>query len=138
MLNSHSIKKLPRSVLPGKVYWAVGLLGILLVPVFLNPVESGWQVCYFKLMTGYSCPGCGMSRSLYAFSHFRLQESFHFHMMGPIIYASLLLLLLKFSFEAVSGRDISLKPNSLILKIVIAAFVSLWFGFGIVRFINEL
>lgn len=138
MKSSYSIRQLPRTVNPRKVYRAVGLLGVLLIPVFLNPVELGWQVCYFKLITGYSCPSCGMSRSLYAVSHLRLQESFHFHLMGPIIYASLLLLFLKFSFEAVSGRDISVKQNPLILKIVIAAFVSLWFGFGIVRFINEL
>jgi hypothetical protein len=53
---------------------AVCLAGVVLtagVVVFLfNPATSRfYPVCQFHLVTGLNCPGCGMTRALYALLH---------------------------------------------------------------------
>lgn len=46
----------------------------------VNPALSHWvPQCPFKQMTGWSCPGCGMQRSLHALLHGNLREAFLFN-----------------------------------------------------------
>lgn len=42
------------------------------------------QTCAFKNLTGLSCPGCGLSRSLVAATHNDVGGSFTFHRLGPL------------------------------------------------------
>ena len=40
---------------------------------FFNPSTHGfYPVCLFHKLTGWNCPGCGMTRSLYAVSYTHL------------------------------------------------------------------
>ena len=121
-----------------KGFLASGLLLVLLISVLLNPERISLITCYLKEATGLSCLTCGLSRSLYAASHLHLQQSFGFHLMGPIIYFSLALLFLKFSYEAVARKEIRLKVNPQISRIALIMFASLWVGFWIIRFLGEL
>lgn len=44
--------------------------GIAAVVFFFNPRTHGfYPVCQFHRLTGLNCPGCGMTRSLYALLH---------------------------------------------------------------------
>jgi Protein of unknown function (DUF2752) len=46
-----------------------GLLALALV-FFINPsTHHFYPVCHFHQLTGLYCPGCGMTRSLYALLH---------------------------------------------------------------------
>ena len=55
--------------------FAVIVLGLTAIGVgamvfFFNPSTHGfYPVCLFHAMTGLNCPGCGMTRSLYALLH---------------------------------------------------------------------
>lgn len=41
-----------------------------------SPVEHGWMPrCSFKVLTGYSCPGCGAQRAFHAALHGNFQEA---------------------------------------------------------------
>jgi hypothetical protein len=138
MINSLHISTLAHKEIAKKVAIVCGLLVLLLTPVFLNPTEIGLPTCYFKAATGFSCPNCGMTRSVYAFSHLRVQESIQFHPLGPVIYAALLFLFLKFVFETVTLKIIRIKIDPFITKITLLTFFYLWSGFWIIRFIGEL
>jgi len=121
-----------------RVLWIIALLAILSVLFFANPEKIYLTKCLFHKTTGYSCPSCGLSRSLYTVSHFELAESIHFHPIGPIIYFAILVLLVKFSIEIIARKEIQLKVEPIIVKISLIIFLGLWISFCFIRFVNEL
>lgn len=120
-----------------KASWASALLAIFLVSIFFNPEKVSFLTCIFRRTTGHSCLTCGLSRSLYAVSHLHLQESFQLHLMGPIIYLAIIFLLLKFSFETVTRKEIQIRVSPLLKRISLMIFLGLWVCFWIIRFFNE-
>jgi hypothetical protein len=65
--------KLPRAGSGSKLavsLFAVIFGGIAAVVFFFNPAENKfYPVCQFHRLTGLNCPGCGMTRALYALLH---------------------------------------------------------------------
>ena len=52
-----------------------------------DPSETIWMPkCFFKLLTGYDCPGCGSSRAFYALLHGHIGEALRFN---PILAVAL-------------------------------------------------
>ena len=43
-------------------------------------------VCTLRQMTGYPCPGCGMTRSFVAMGHLDPARAFALHRCGPFLY----------------------------------------------------
>ena len=121
-----------------RLVWITALLLVLCVLFFSNPEKIYLTKCLFHKTTGYSCPSCGLSRSLYAASHFDFLQSFQFHLMGPIIYFSILIFLTKFSFEIIVRKAIQIEIKTIIVKIIVASFIGLWGAFSLVRVITEL
>lgn len=79
--------------------------GILLLAFLVSPVDSGSShlklgrfpipsTCSFNDLTGYPCPGCGLSRSMVAAVHGDFRGSFRFHRLGlvTVFYLSLQLI----------------------------------------------
>ena len=121
-----------------KTFLAIILLTVFGGAIFLNPEETSFITCVFHEKTGFSCPACGLSRSFYSFSHFNLINSFQYHLMGPIICMSLLFILIKYSFEIISRREIRIKTDPIYIKIFLFIFSGLWICFFIIRFLHEL
>ncbi len=47
---------------------------------------GGWMPgCAFKKLTGYDCPGCGMTRASYATLHGNIAQAFRFNPVGMIL-----------------------------------------------------
>ncbi len=113
------------------------ILLVLLISIFVNPERVRLPVCIFRKITGHSCPACGLTRSFYAISHFHLLDSFRFHLMGPLIYFALIVLFIKFIFEILSGREIKIGKNTIILDVGVVMFLWLWIGYWIFRLISE-
>lgn len=63
--------------------WCIAILtmvGVLLMLFFLDPSRYVLMPkCPFKLITGWSCPGCGIQRCLYALMHGRWSEALHYN-----------------------------------------------------------
>ncbi len=77
-------------------------VGVLLGIVFLIAAHR-WEVlgavwagiqgilfCPFKLLTGWPCPGCGMTRALWALAGFRFSEALAYH---PFVWSVPLMIL---------------------------------------------
>jgi hypothetical protein len=62
------------------------LLGIVL-PLPLFPA------CFFKTITGISCPGCGLTRAICAISHGRIADAWHWHPFSFIFYGGALFII---------------------------------------------
>lgn len=80
-----------------RITTAIKALALIAVPIALalvplSTVEQGPTLCLFHNLTGHSCPGCGMTRSIVALCHGKLGASFAYN-KGIIIVAPLLFLL---------------------------------------------
>lgn len=137
MIRVYFNKPLLSQNITNKTIWASALLAIFLVSIFFNPEKVSFLTCFFRRATGHTCLTCGLSRSFYAISHLRLQESFKLHLMGPIIYLAMIFLFLKFSFETVARKEIQIRVSPLLKRISLMIFLCLWISFWIIRFFNE-
>jgi hypothetical protein len=73
------------------IYKILVITGMLLIPVIvllvpLSWVESQHSVCLFRNLTGHECYGCGMTRALSAFMHFRFAEAYHYNKLVIIVF----------------------------------------------------
>jgi len=136
MIRFEYYKSLPSKII-SKAIVALGLLTILLCSLFLDPDRVNFLPCFFRQITGHRCPSCGLSHSFHAISHFHIQESFKFHLMGPVLYLILLLLLLKLSVEIIIGKEVQIKVEPKLSRITLAIFLCLWIVFWIIRFLGE-
>ncbi len=115
-----------------------GLLILVMLSIFINPDNTNSLNCHFRELTGYPCPTCGLSHSLYAISHFHIKESLYYHPMGPFVYFALIFLLLKFSLELIFRITIKIDFNSPITKIMLFIFSFSWLGVWIIRLVTKL
>jgi hypothetical protein len=76
-----------------KIYGIIGALITLIVPFFLmldnhnDHLESDQSFCPFKMVTGFPCPGCGITKSLVYFYQGDLYKSISYHILGPFVIA---------------------------------------------------
>lgn len=89
-------ESLPRFNL-GLIFPGIALILIAVVRLlkwvsleFFQTERITFLFCHFRNIFGIPCLTCGMTRSLFHFSHFRIFESFQ---MNPLIFLSVLLLL---------------------------------------------
>ena len=60
------------------IVFALMMAAGLAILYFYNPTKYGfYPICEFHHLTGWNCPGCGGTRSLYALLHGRFQVAFH-------------------------------------------------------------
>lgn len=107
-----------------------GSAGAFLVGYF-NPSTSGFfPVCPLHALTGFNCPGCGLTRGFHSLFHGDILAALQFNLMLPIyllifIYVGISLLLIVFR-----GRGLSFKlfaPNLVYIFFIVS------FVFGILR-----
>ena len=78
------MKAVPPKIRASSPAWAIGLiLGALTLvggatDFFFNPATHGFYPrCAFHQLTGLNCPGCGMTRALYALVHGNFSTALH-------------------------------------------------------------
>jgi hypothetical protein len=83
------------------------LASVLMATFLLDPIRplSGRNLCGFSLLTGFPCPTCGMTRALCCISHGMVAQSLKFHVLGVVVYATLLVGLVKVVAELAAGRQ---------------------------------
>ena len=69
------MNSIPPKISPANTWFATVVLaavaaGVAAMVFFFNPAAyKFYPVCQFHRLTGLNCPGCGMTRSLYALLH---------------------------------------------------------------------
>lgn len=72
-----------------KFYGIAGSLSILAIPYFimlqsnLSTIETDQSLCPFKMLTGFPCPGCGITKSIIFLYQGDLTKSVSYHLFGP-------------------------------------------------------
>jgi hypothetical protein len=96
----------PVSLIPTTVGWYFIIATLVLIVSYFyyppsNP-EKSW--CLIKTLTGWDCPGCGLTRAFCAMAKGQIRAAARFNLFGPplfvatlVYWSSLLLALLSFS-----------------------------------------
>jgi hypothetical protein len=94
-----------------KIYGIIGALLTLIIPFLLtfqnehNHLDEAQSLCPFKMLTGFPCPGCGITKSLVYIYEGDLSRSLHFHLFGPFVFALCLAAILILSVELFTGKS---------------------------------
>jgi hypothetical protein len=85
-----------------KLYGIAGALITLAVPFFLmlqnqdHHLDTAQSLCPFKMLTGFPCPGCGITKSMVYFYEGDLYKSLSYHILGPfaIVFSGIAIMVL--------------------------------------------
>ena len=70
---------------------AAAVAGLVVLYVFDPATSSFYPRCVFRALTGFLCPGCGITRAAHHLLHGRVIEAFHYNAMavalGPFLLA---------------------------------------------------
>ena len=106
---------------PSTYFLAALLLASALLPLPHNDAIAGMpSICAFHNLTGWPCPGCGLTRSWVSMAHGHLGEALVWHPMGPILFSAALLYAIWSSYTALARP-----PFPLPMKLQSATIVGL-------------
>lgn len=94
-----------------KIYGIIGALITLLVPYLLllfnqdKNLETAQSLCPFKMLTGFPCPGCGITKSMVFFYEGNLLKSVYYHLLGPIVIAFCILTIVVLTTELITQKE---------------------------------
>lgn len=126
-----------------KIYGIIGAFITLMVPFFLivfhqdNHLETAQSFCPLKMLTGFPCPGCGITKSLVYFYEGDLQKSLYYHVLGPFVVLFCLVTIGVLATELITKKEYF---NGLLfnkkLAYGLAIFLATYHLIRIVYFIN--
>ena len=94
-----------------KIYGIIGALITLVIPFFMmlhnenNHLETEQSFCPFKMLAGFPCPGCGITKSLVYFYQGDLYKSFSYHLFGPFVIVFSLITVVVLTIELFFKRE---------------------------------
>jgi Na+/H+ antiporter NhaC len=94
-----------------KIYGIIGALITLMIPFFLlffdqqNHLETDQSFCPFKMLSGFPCPGCGITKSLVYFYEGDLQKSVYYHILGPFVIVFCIVTILVLITELITKKE---------------------------------
>ena len=68
-------------------------------------LETDQSFCPFKMLTGFPCPGCGITKSLVYFYEGNLLTSLSYHILGPFVIAFALLTIVVLLTELITEKE---------------------------------
>lgn len=94
-----------------KIYGIIGATITLMVPFFLmffnvnNHLETDQSLCPFKMITGFPCPGCGITKSLVYFYEGHFYKSISYHILGPLVIVFCLIAIVLLTTELITKKE---------------------------------
>jgi hypothetical protein len=70
-----------------------------------NHLESQQSFCPFKMLTGFPCPGCGITKSLICVYQGNIYQSLYYHLFGPLAFLFCITVILVLSTELISKKE---------------------------------
>ena len=99
---------------PKQVRKILGIAGALLtlaIPYFImlqndnRHIETEQSLCPFKLLTGFPCPGCGITKSLIFFYEGDFLKSIYYHLFGPFTFLFCIIAIVVLTAELVTKKE---------------------------------
>ena len=106
------------------VIMAVTAVFVLLALV--DPMESKWMPrCFFKVVTGYDCPGCGSQRAIHALLHGDVVEALRFNGLLVVALPAILYLIV-ITLGRKRWEDLYRRSTSNVVIYATLAVIILW------------
>jgi hypothetical protein len=68
-------------------------------------LKNDQSLCPFKLLTGFPCPSCGITKSIVYFYEGDIVKSISYHILGPVVVFFCLATILLLSVELKTKKD---------------------------------
>jgi hypothetical protein len=114
-----------------RLFQLLSLFGLIFV-IFASPESFGFSVCPIYNVTGYPCPGCGITRSTFRFFHFHFEESMRWHPFGPAVVFGMLIFAISSTSNRVYELLLKFRRGSVNLITTLAILTTIY---GVVRII---
>lgn len=88
------------------------LLMFIVKTTYAKFINGKFLPCWFNLLTGYLCPGCGGTRSFYALMNGDIISSFEYNAFVPIMAIFSIVLYFRMFEKVVMGKNISILPHN--------------------------
>lgn len=94
-----------------KLYGIAGALITLTIPLLLllqngnHHLETDQSFCPFKMLTGFPCPGCGITKSLVYFYEGDIYKSLRYHILGPFVIAFCVFTIVVLTTELITQKE---------------------------------
>ena len=94
-----------------KYYGIIAASITLIIPFLLIffdqniALEYKQSFCPFKMLTGFPCPGCGVTKSLVFLYEFDLYKSLYYNAFGPLIIFFCLFTIILLSVELITNKE---------------------------------
>lgn len=121
---------------PRRTRWLLSAVGgsILFLTLLLAPRGLPFvPVCWFHSMTELPCPGCGLTRSVFAIGSGELVAAWHFNPFGYLVYGVLFVLLLLPLLGRVAPRVTAFIESSWFINSFVGLSVGALMVYGLVR-----
>lgn len=94
-----------------KIYGIIGASITLMVPFLLilfnqhNTIETAQSFCPLKMLSGFPCPGCGITKSLVFFYEGDIEKSLYYHIFGPLVILFCIATIVVLSIELIAKKE---------------------------------
>ena len=82
-----------------------------MVPFFLmffnqsDHLETDQSLCPLKMLSGFPCPGCGITKSLVYFYEGDIYKSLYYHILGPFVIVFCVATIVVLSTELITQKE---------------------------------
>jgi hypothetical protein len=127
-----------------KIYGIIGAFITLMIPFFLllfdqsNHLETDQSLCPLKMLSGFPCPGCGITKSLVYFYEGDLQKSLYYNIFGPLVIAFCIATITVLTTELITKKDFFTKLLfNKKLAYILAIFLASYHFIRIIYFVRN-
>lgn len=115
----------------GRVLYIVSVFAATVVAHFSPLLPYQLPLCAFKLVTGYPCAGCGMTRAFEAAARGHFLEAFEWHPIGLLLFFTLWLGAIIVLYELLTDKPFDWNGwfqrwGKLLAYFLFIALVALW------------
>ena len=94
-----------------KIYGIIGAFITLMIPFLLlffeqdSHLEIDQSLCPLKMLSGFPCPGCGITKSLVFFYEGDIQKSLYYNIFGPLVIAFCVATIVVLTTELITKKE---------------------------------
>lgn len=92
-----------------KIYGIIIAMVTIIAPylIMLNDshVETSQSICPFKMLTGFPCPGCGITKSIIFLYKGDIMQSLSYHIFGPPVILFCIVAICVLTFELITRKN---------------------------------
>jgi hypothetical protein len=109
----------------------MGLSAMFCLSLLWRPSDNGIILCPFRALTGYPCPGCGMTRAFSALAHGEPVRAVLYNPLSPVLFLAAMALWMSaaatlLNLHGVRRALARLRPTTQVSYIFLALMLIWW------------